>query len=110
MNTIIVFFYGDLNYRLRGECSNVKKWIEEGLIEKLQEADQLKREHRKGRVFAGWNEIQPTFRPTYRYERDVLDENGKRIYSEEKTPGAILVRQNTLDIPSQFFEYHAHEL
>jgi len=71
------FFYGDLNYRLNHNRTEVLKWIEENNIEELQK-------HAGNHVFTGWTEIPPTFRPTYKYEREILDNKGSRIYSQEK--------------------------
>jgi hypothetical protein len=77
------FIYGDLNYRLDAEREVVLQWINEGSIDKLLEVDQLTRERKLGKVFSGWNERPPTFRPTYRYERNSI-QGGHRVYSEEK--------------------------
>eukprot|EP01125_Pyxidicula_operculata_P009060 TRINITY_DN2995_c0_g1_i1.p1 TRINITY_DN2995_c0_g1~~TRINITY_DN2995_c0_g1_i1.p1 ORF type:complete len:1046 (+),score=258.08 TRINITY_DN2995_c0_g1_i1:52-3189(+) len=79
------FFYGDLNYRIDQPRPTVIQWIDENDYAKLQEADQLQQEQNEGRTFMGWTEKRPTFRPTYRYSRDVVDSvTQKRIYSEEK--------------------------
>jgi len=72
-----------LNYRLEEDREKVLKWINEGNMKKLQGIDQLSRERKRGNAFKGWIERIPTFRPTYRYERNII-ENGYRVYSEEK--------------------------
>jgi len=36
------------------------------------------------RVFSGFHEQLPSFRPTYRFDRNIVSEKGERIYGEEK--------------------------
>ncbi|KAH6928558.1 hypothetical protein HPB50_016895 [Hyalomma asiaticum] len=63
-----IFWLGDLNYRLADlEHDRVKGLVEQGLLEKLLEHDQLRQQQQQGKVFGGYTEGPITFRPTYKY-------------------------------------------
>ncbi|KAH7946716.1 hypothetical protein HPB52_003773 [Rhipicephalus sanguineus] len=63
-----IFWLGDLNYRLADlEHDRVKSLVEQGLLEKLLENDQLRQQQQQGKVFGGYTEGPITFRPTYKY-------------------------------------------
>ncbi|XP_037577610.1 inositol polyphosphate 5-phosphatase OCRL-like [Dermacentor silvarum] len=63
-----IFWLGDLNYRLADlEHDRVKTMVEQGLLEKLLEHDQLRQQQQQGKAFGGYTEGPITFRPTYKY-------------------------------------------
>merc|ERR1719430_352258 len=65
----MVFWLGDLNYRLHDmECSEVKELLAEGSIAVLQEQDQFVVQRQKRKVFVGYQEGEITFLPTYKYD------------------------------------------
>eukprot|EP00939_MAST-03C_sp_MAST-3C-sp1_P004424 g4424.t1 len=70
----VVFWFGDLNYRLAVDSGldlkDVYKCIDENSqagLRKLFGHDQLKREREAARVFLGYKEGDVTFKPTYKY-------------------------------------------
>jgi len=101
------FWYGDLNYRLQDSRDYVLSLIGYNDIEGLHSLDQLKMEMDGDKAFSGFEEQMPTFRPTYRYDRNIVNEKGERIYGEEKlrvpswcdrillkkAPGTTIVRE-----------------
>lgn len=63
-----IFWLGDLNYRLADlEHDRVKSMVDQGLLEKLLEHDQLRQQQQQGKAFVGYTEGPITFRPTYKY-------------------------------------------
>lgn len=63
-----IFWLGDLNYRLADlEHDRVKSMVDQGLLDKLLEHDQLRQQQQQGKAFAGYTEGPITFRPTYKY-------------------------------------------
>lgn len=79
------FWYGDLNYRLEDTRPNVLARIHRGHRHALHDIDQLRKVMAEKHAFVGFTETLPPFRPTYRYDRFVVDiETGERVYSEEK--------------------------
>lgn len=63
-----IFWLGDLNYRLADlEHDRVKSMVEQGVLEKLLEHDQLRQQQQQGKAFVGYTEGPITFRPTYKY-------------------------------------------
>ena len=66
----IVFWMGDLNYRIVGlPNEKVKAAIDQGLYDSLYvNHDQLRLEMKNGRVFTGYQEGSLQFRPTYKYD------------------------------------------
>lgn len=73
----IVFWIGDLNYRIDDVFSTeeVFTMIEEGELAALRDKDQLNIERAKGNVFQGFEEGVLEFPPTYKYQpgTDVYD-------------------------------------
>lgn len=63
-----VFWFGDLNYRLNGLDTDVRKLVALEKWDELLIHDQLKKELSTGRVFGGWKEGPISFPPTYKYE------------------------------------------
>nr|XP_039261080.1 inositol polyphosphate 5-phosphatase OCRL-like [Styela clava] len=64
----VVFWLGDLNYRIQDLSSEyVKELIDERGYKLLKEKDQLNIERGDHRVFQGFNEGEINFRPTYKY-------------------------------------------
>ncbi|SCU71607.1 endonuclease/exonuclease/phosphatase, putative [Trypanosoma equiperdum] len=66
----LVFFGGDLNYRLDGTSKAIRDIIDnkKNVRSVLCNNDQLNRERAKGEVFRGFKEGNLFFRPTYKYE------------------------------------------
>jgi len=66
----IVFWLGDLNYRLDESLPTEKalQMSEAGKVAELRSLDQLNIERREGRVFQGFEEGQINFPPTYKYQ------------------------------------------
>lgn len=77
-----VFFCGDLNYRLQGLTrSQVEAAVDDGRLSELfDDFDQLTRERAANRVFHGFVEARPNFKPTFKYDRfsDSYDTSHKR--------------------------------
>ncbi|KAI0240801.1 Inositol polyphosphate 5-phosphatase OCRL [Lamellibrachia satsuma] len=76
----IVFWIGDLNYRLNDiDGDGAKRLIQKGLINKLIEFDQLHLQKAANKVFLDYNEGKITFIPTYKYNTgtDVWDTSEK---------------------------------
>jgi len=68
----LVFWLGDLNYRLRDDFSaeEVIARVERGRLEDLRALDQLNCERSHGRVLQGFEEGLLGFAPTYKYQPD----------------------------------------
>eukprot|EP00055_Hartaetosiga_balthica_P000500 m.136739 g.136739 ORF g.136739 m.136739 type:complete len:487 (-) comp10878_c0_seq1:62-1522(-) len=78
-----VFWLGDLNYRLNlaqvvdavpetheEKFKLVSQWVEEENWEKLYEADELRADMEKGKVFFGFKEGAMSFHPTFKVVRE----------------------------------------
>ncbi|OUM69912.1 hypothetical protein PIROE2DRAFT_37867, partial [Piromyces sp. E2] len=65
---IILFWFGDLNYRLNNNGDLIKEYVSQGKIEELIEFDQLMSEKAKQTVFNDFYESKITFKPTYKYD------------------------------------------
>lgn len=78
----VVLFCGDLNYRLEGLTrSQVEAAVAADELDVLfDDFDQLSRERAANRVFHGFVEARPKFKPTFKYDRfsDVYDTSHKR--------------------------------
>jgi len=98
-----MYWMGDLNYRLEAPRDTVLDLIKTTDIERLlgkifrsrfyssyltrvlySALDQLFLWKHRGEVFHGFEEHTIAFMPTYRFDRCIFDQQGKRIYSEEK--------------------------
>ncbi|KAH9606909.1 hypothetical protein KSS87_019743 [Heliosperma pusillum] len=77
-----IFWFGDLNYRLNMEDSEIRKLVSHKNWNELINHDQLSEELRTGHVFGGWREGAITFPPTYKYEI-----NTDRYVGENPTEG-----------------------
>ncbi|GAB1603022.1 inositol polyphosphate 5-phosphatase OCRL-1-like isoform X1 [Argonauta hians] len=65
----VVFWIGDLNYRLSEiDINEVKKYIDNKVYSKLFPYDQLYKQMGKSDVFSGFTEGGISFRPTYKYD------------------------------------------
>ena len=70
----MVFWLGDLNYRLSDlDCQEVKELLNEGNYGLLQEQDQFSIQRQQRRVFLGYKEGDITFPPTYKYDPGTSD-------------------------------------
>ncbi|XP_057830580.1 type I inositol polyphosphate 5-phosphatase 4 isoform X1 [Cryptomeria japonica] len=79
-----VIWLGDLNYRI-GLCyAYTKQLVERNAWEALLENDQLRTEHKAGRVFKGWSEGHIHFAPTYKYSSNSDRYAGDGFKSKEK--------------------------
>ncbi|KAH3687634.1 hypothetical protein WICPIJ_001387 [Wickerhamomyces pijperi] len=69
----IVFWLGDLNYRLNLESTQVRQLVDQcsssGNFEQLIQFDQLTREIQRGNSFANYQEASVNFKPTYKYDK-----------------------------------------
>ncbi|KMZ56619.1 hypothetical protein ZOSMA_93G00830 [Zostera marina] len=67
-----VVFLGDLNYRLTNSThrETVESLVSDENWETLLEKDQLRINHKAGRIFTGWEEGKISFPPTYKYQLD----------------------------------------
>ncbi|XP_009592677.1 type I inositol polyphosphate 5-phosphatase 2-like isoform X2 [Nicotiana tabacum] len=63
-----IFWLGDLNYRINMLDAEVRKLVARKQWDELLNYDELAKELRGGRVFAGWKEGVINFAPTYKYE------------------------------------------
>ncbi|KAI9154030.1 hypothetical protein LWI28_020138 [Acer negundo] len=63
----IIFWLGDLNYRLDAGLGNTYELLKRNDWQALLEKDQLRIEQRAGRIFKGWEEGRIHFPPTYKY-------------------------------------------
>ncbi len=100
-----LFWFGDLNYRVAGEFSDVQNlWKlckHTGKWDKMRKLDQLNSEIAKGRVFQGFNEGTLTFGPTYRFDKKSNEFSNKNFQNpswtdrilERSLPGCMLKRK-----------------
>ncbi|XP_075477955.1 type IV inositol polyphosphate 5-phosphatase 7-like [Primulina tabacum] len=75
---------GDLNYRIALPYRSAKALIEMQNWRALLEKDQLRIEHRQGRVFDGWKEGKVYFPPTYKYSHNSDRYAGDDMHPKEK--------------------------
>ncbi|XP_014284512.1 phosphatidylinositol 4,5-bisphosphate 5-phosphatase A isoform X4 [Halyomorpha halys] len=64
------FWFGDFNFRLYGQAytaNKIQHMVQKGNLEELLSRDQLTDVRQAGRAFKGYEEMQITFKPTYRY-------------------------------------------
>lgn len=64
----IVFWLGDLNYRISLSDADCRRKIKEEKWDELTKYDQLLIEKQAGRVFVGFNEGSINFAPTYKFD------------------------------------------
>lgn len=66
----VVFWIGDLNYRLSSELemSRVKELLEQQNYAALLEADQFRAQYALRKIFVGYEEGVIEFRPSYKYD------------------------------------------
>jgi len=76
----ILFWFGDLNYRLNNNGDLIKEYVSKGKIEELLEFDQLLSEKAKQAVFNDFYENKITFKPTYKYDigTNIFDTSEKK--------------------------------
>ncbi|KFK28484.1 hypothetical protein AALP_AA7G001900 [Arabis alpina] len=79
-----IFWFGDLNYRLNMQDSEVRNLIAQKRWDELKNSDQLIRELRRGHTFDGWKEGPIKFPPTYKYEFDSDRYAGENLREGEK--------------------------
>lgn len=76
----VLFWLGDLNYRIEGPADHILKCIEDKDWDSLYRSDQLQRQMKTCKVFLGFKEGPLQFPPTYKLERYTdnyaSDENG----------------------------------
>lgn len=64
----VIFWCGDMNYRVEMDRDLVREFIREKNFEGLNEYDQLRNHMIEGLVFQGFNEAEISFAPTYKYD------------------------------------------
>ncbi|CEO99012.1 Inositol polyphosphate-related phosphatase domain-containing protein [Plasmodiophora brassicae] len=76
----VVFWFGDLNYRIEGGRRMIDSLLRHGMLEVMMANEQLAREMRKGAVFAGFLEGPIDFLPSYKFDKnsDVYDSSPKQ--------------------------------
>ena len=76
----IVFWFGDLNYRISKNLSDdqVRDMIRSNQISELREYDQLNIERFGQNVFRGYQEHVINFKPTYRFHLNTLTYDNER--------------------------------
>ncbi|KAL9142888.1 hypothetical protein ABFS82_14G201200 [Erythranthe guttata] len=79
-----VIWLGDLNYRIALAYRSAKALVEMRNWRTLLENDQLRVEQSHGRVFAGWNEGNIYFPPTYKYSNNSDRYAGENTRPKEK--------------------------
>lgn len=80
----VVFWLGDLNYRIEASLSDVLNWIEQKNWHQLYQADQLQRQMKTCEVFKGFKEGPICFPPTYKVNKTedsykTSDQNGDKV-------------------------------
>ncbi|XP_046892778.1 type II inositol 1,4,5-trisphosphate 5-phosphatase isoform X1 [Hypomesus transpacificus] len=69
MKHSVIFWLGDLNYRINDlDLENVKDLISKKDLKTLYDYDQLKRQIEEDAVFVGFTEGEIDFQPTYKYD------------------------------------------
>ncbi|CAH1439118.1 unnamed protein product [Lactuca virosa] len=79
-----IIWLGDLNYRIALSYRSAKTLVEMRNWRALLENDQLRIEHRRGRVFEGWKEGRIYFPPTYKYSNNSDNYAGYDMHPREK--------------------------
>ncbi|KAJ9543025.1 hypothetical protein OSB04_022732 [Centaurea solstitialis] len=79
-----IIWLGDLNYRIALSYRSAKALVEMRNWRALLEKDQLRMEHKRGRVFDGWNEGNIYFPPTYKYSNNSDRYAGYDMHPREK--------------------------
>lgn len=65
----VVFWLGDLNYRLEASSEEVLEWINTKNWDALYKSDQLQKQMRQCSIFTGFKEGPLRFPPTYKFEQ-----------------------------------------
>eukprot|EP01018_Ginkgo_biloba_P022137 Gb_30641 [translate_table: standard] len=101
-----VIWLGDLNYRIARCYSYTKQLVERNDWEALLESDQLRIEHKAGRVFKGWSEGKIYFAPTYKYSTnsDRYAGDGSKSKEKRRTPAWNNNAQNTCPVTVVLFQ------
>lgn len=76
----MVFWLGDLNYRINDlSVEQVKQLSSIGDFHTLYASDQLNKQRSAGKCFKGFTELQPLFKPTYKFDpgTDIWDTSEK---------------------------------
>ncbi|KAF8069645.1 INPP5B [Scenedesmus sp. PABB004] len=76
----VVFWVGDLNYRINGNARAVAYLLRTRLHEVLHANDQLRLQQHKGRVFEGFTEGRIHFPPTFKFVP------GSNAYADARVP------------------------
>ncbi|KAL8171140.1 hypothetical protein V2J09_022944 [Rumex salicifolius] len=79
-----IIWLGDLNYRISLSYRSVRALVEMQNWRALLERDQLRIQQKKGRAFAGWNEGNIYFPPTYKYSHNSDRYAGDDMHPNEK--------------------------
>lgn len=75
----LIFFLGDLNYRLDLPNEIVREMLEQGNYDKILNHDQLREQMKEGAAFTGMHEADITFPATFKYDKgqDTYDTSEK---------------------------------
>lgn len=66
----VVFFMGDMNYRINGNRKIVEMLIENKMLDVLKANDQLNIERIRNNIFCGFKEGEICFNPTYKLSKN----------------------------------------
>ncbi|KNE62423.1 hypothetical protein AMAG_07643 [Allomyces macrogynus ATCC 38327] len=102
----MVFWFGDLNYRLESTYNDVLANIKASRVPHLLQRDQLGHSIRTGRAFAGFQEAPITFHPTYKFDPGT---NRYDTSEKQRTPAwcdRILWRHPTLNVTPVKYRSH----
>lgn len=79
----VIFWLGDLNYRIDASLADVMKWIGQEEWGRLYEADQLQQQMKTFDAFRGFEEGRIRFPPTYKINKNGIGyktgENGEQV-------------------------------
>ncbi|KAJ3350831.1 Type II inositol 1,4,5-trisphosphate 5-phosphatase [Allomyces javanicus] len=102
----MVFWFGDLNYRLESTYNDVLAGIKASRVPHLLQRDQLGHSIRTGRAFAGFQEAPITFHPTYKFDPGT---NRYDTSEKQRTPAwcdRILWRHPSLNVTPVKYRSH----
>lgn len=86
----IIFWFGDLNYRIDETSERIKELIEIKKFDRLVEYDQLYKQKKQNAVFRGFTEGPLKFQPTYKYNPGTDDFDSRYLTILIQVPNILL--------------------